>query len=120
MIKQLDQKKGEPQPAPSSAPAITGSTLVTVRGLVRSPGGEPIAGALVGLVSAGQATVSESTLLTWGSANAQGRFTLNRPVPPGRYMLRAKAVGHELYTSDIEIAGDGPPLTIEMRPIRNH
>lgn len=121
MIEQLDQKKGEPQPAPSAAPAITGSsTLVTVRGLVRSPGGEPIAGALVGLVSAGQATVSESTLLTWGSANAQGRFILNRPVPPGRYMLRAKAVGHELYTRDIEISADAPLLTIEMRPIRNH
>lgn len=120
MIKQLDQKKDEAQPAPSSAPAITGSsTLVTVRGLVRSPGGEPIAGALVGLVSAGQATVSENTLLTWGSANAQGQFTLNRPVPPGRYTLRAKAVGRELYTSEVEIAGDGPPLTIEMRPTRN-
>jgi len=120
MIKQLDQKKGEPEPSPLSAPAITGSSkLVTVRGVVSSPGGEPIAGVLVGLVSAGQATVSENTLLTWGSANAQGRFILNRPVPPGRYTLRAKAVGHELYTSDVEITADGPPLTIEMRPTRN-
>jgi S1-C subfamily serine protease len=120
MIKQLDQKKSESEPAPASAPAITrSSTLIMVRGSVKSPSGGPIVGALVGLLPSGETTVSERTLLTWGSTNAQGRFTLNRPVPPGRYTLRAKAMGREVYTRDVEIVSDAAPLTIEMRATRD-
>jgi S1-C subfamily serine protease len=118
MIKQLDERTSKPQSG--TAPAIGQSPeLVTVRGVVRSSNGTPIAGALVGLLSAGETTVSESTLLTWGSTNAQGRFTMNRPVPAGRYTVRAKAIGSLTYTSEVDIKPGADALTIEMLPARD-
>jgi S1-C subfamily serine protease len=116
MLAQLDDKDAESQPAPSAPKMIEPRTLINVRGLVRSaPGGKPIAGALVGLLPLGEVTVTESTLLTWASTNADGEFKLNKPVPPGRYTLKAKAFARQAYTLDIEIGPGSSPLIIEMR-----
>lgn len=103
-------KSDEPkQMAPSRA-------AITVRGIVmRSNDRMPIAGAMVGLLQAESKTVTGESLLTWGGTNADGQFTLNKPVPPGRYTLRAKAFGHDLYVRDVEIDIKNEQLVIEMR-----
>jgi S1-C subfamily serine protease len=88
-------------------------TLV-IMGLVRSADGQPIAGAVVGFVRAGE-EVKEENLLSWGSTNHDGKFKLNNPIPPGRYTLRAKALGYLPYSRDIEMRGSAPELLIEMR-----
>ena len=118
MLAHIDSKDSPEANAPSSsAPTIVeSSTLVSVRGVVKSATtGRPIAGALVGLLALGETTVSETTLLTWGSTNAEGEFKLNRLVPPGKYTLKAKALANQFYTSDVELGPDSPPIVIEMR-----
>jgi len=116
MVAQLGPKDSAPQSAPSAPKFAASSTLVTVRGLVKSAAtGRPIAGALVGLLPSGETTINESTLLTWGSTNAEGEFKLNRPVPPGKYTLKAKAFANQFYTTEIELGPSSPAIVIEMR-----
>jgi len=120
MLAQLDSKDApEANSASPSAPKIVeSSTLLAVQGVVKSATtGLPIAGALVGLLPFGETTVSESTLLTWGSTNAEGEFKLNRPVPPAKYTIKAKAFAHQFFTSDIDLGPGSPPLVIEMRAL---
>lgn len=120
MLTQLDDKNEESRPAPAAPKMIKSSTLISVRGLVKSAeGGKPIAGTLVGLLPLGEINVTETTLLTWASTNADGEFRLNRPVPPGRYTLKAKALAKQPYTLDIEVGMDSPALVIEMRSLSN-
>jgi hypothetical protein len=77
--------------------------------------GKPLAGALVGLLPLGETNVTERTLLTWGSTNSEGAFRLNKPVPPGKYTLKAKAIGNQPYSLDVEIDLSGSALIIQMR-----
>lgn len=115
MLSKLDQTKAESLPAPAQPEMVASQTLIPVSGVVKSStAGTPIVGALVGLLPLGESTVSESTLLTWGSTNAQGEFKLNKAVPPGRYVLRAKALGNRLYTREIELSTNTAPLIIEL------
>ena len=89
---------------------------INVRGFVRSfTTGKAVAGALVGLLPVGTERVTEGNLLAWGSANAEGEFKLNKPVPPGRYTLKAKALGHAPYSRDVEIKTNTSDLLIELR-----
>ncbi|HMG35202.1 MAG TPA: trypsin-like peptidase domain-containing protein [Blastocatellia bacterium] len=115
MLDRLGREQDQtPLSVPTTPKEIESPVTVTVRGTVRSSvNKKPVAGALVGLVIAG-AKVSESTLLTWGSTNAEGEFVLNKPVPPGRYTLKAKAPGLKVYTGEVEIKSPAAPLTIEM------
>jgi S1-C subfamily serine protease len=116
MIAQLNDSNSENQRAPSAPRMAESSTLITVRGIVKSAAsGKPVAGALVGLLPLGESNITESTLLTWGSTNAEGAFKLNRPVPPGRYTLMAKALANQPYSSDVEIGPGAAVLIIEMR-----
>lgn len=116
MLAQLDDKNAQSQPAPVAPKMMESSKLVSVRGLVRSAAsGKPIAGALVGLLPLGEISVTETSLLTWASTNSEGEFRLNRPVPPGRYTLKAKALAKQAYTLDIEIVPNSSLLIIEMR-----
>lgn len=88
---------------------------VSVKGIVRSSNsGKPIAGALVGLVPFGTVDVTEANLLTWGTASADGIYRLNKPVPPGKYTLKAKALGHAAYSRDVDIKQNSGELVIEM------
>jgi S1-C subfamily serine protease len=115
MIAQLKDGNSENQPAPSAARMAASSTLITVRGIVRSAaGGKPVTGALVGLLPLGESKITESTLLTWGTTNAEGVFKLNKPVPPGRYTLKAKALANQAYSGDVEIGPGAGLLIIEM------
>ena len=115
MIAQLNNGNAENQPSPSAPRMAESPTLITVRGMVRSAAsGKPIAGALVGLLPLGESNITESNLLTWGSTNAEGAFKLNRPVPPGRYTLKAKALANQAYSSDVEIGPGASLLIIEM------
>jgi S1-C subfamily serine protease len=117
MLAQLDDNNAAGKPTRTAPKLVASPALVSVRGVVRSAvGGKPIAGALVGLVPIGEVTITESTLLTWASSNADGEFKLNKPVPPGRYTLKAKALAKQAYTLDVEIGSGSSPLIIEMRP----
>jgi S1-C subfamily serine protease len=114
MLERLDHK-GSDQSVPSPPKVVESAALITVRGVVKSAAtGKPIAGALVGLVSLGETNVTEKTLLTWGSTDAEGAFKLNKPVPPGRYTVKAKSIANQAYTRDVEIASGGSMLIIEM------
>jgi S1-C subfamily serine protease len=87
-----------------------------VRGIVKSAqDGRPVAGALVGLLPAGATVINETTLLAWGTANPEGVFVLNKPVPAGQYRVKVKAISYDTYQRDIEI-DSGTRLVIELSP----
>lgn len=91
--------------------------MFSVRGVVRSSaGGKPVAGARVGLVQIGTQSVTPQNLLTWGGTNADGEFTLNKAVPPGKYTLKARAIGYVAYSLDIEVVQTKDQLIIELQP----
>jgi S1-C subfamily serine protease len=115
MLSQLNDRDTANSPAPTAPKVAEVSSLITVRGIVRSAGGKPVAGALVGLVPLGESNITENTLLTWGSTNAEGAFKLNKPVPPGRYTLKAKALANQPYSSEVEIGPGVTALIVEMR-----
>jgi S1-C subfamily serine protease len=94
---------------------VESAARFAIQGRVESAGnGRPIAGAVVGLVPPGQ-EVTQDNLLAWGGTNADGQFKLNKPIPPGRYTLRAKALGYLPYARDVEITDKPTQLVIEMR-----
>jgi S1-C subfamily serine protease len=115
MIAQLNVGDTANTQPPSAPKGTESSTLITVRGIVRSSRGRPVAGALVGLLQLGESNITESTLLTWGSTNADGAFKLNRQVPPGRYILKAKALANQPFSTEVEIGPGTSALVIEMR-----
>jgi S1-C subfamily serine protease len=108
----------EPSLSPNPGPAPKSGPLVTVRGVVKAADGTPVAGARVGLLRVGQ-EVSAQSLITWGGSNAEGRFELEKPVPPGRYTLRAKAIGYAAFSLDVEIGAGAEPVVIELRAPSN-
>ena len=115
MIAQLTDGNSTDKPAPSAPIMAESTTFIVVRGIVKSAeSGKPIAGALVGLLPLGETTITERTLLTWGSTNGEGGFKLNKPVPPGRYTLKAKALANQAYSRDVEIGPGGSVLIVEM------
>jgi S1-C subfamily serine protease len=116
MMARLDKKTPTRELITVMPKAAPGGAGVAVRGVVRSaPGGKPVAGALVGLVVLGSQKVTEASLLAWGNADADGEFHLNKPVPPGRYTLKVKAMGHEPYSRDVEINQTAAQIAIELR-----
>ena len=86
-----------------------------VRGSVTSTSGKPLAGVRVGLLLVGK-EVAASNLITWGGSNAEGQFTLEKPVPPGRYNLRARVIGYETYSLDLDLSSASVPIKIELKP----
>ena len=87
-----------------------------MKGIVRSAvDGKPVAGARVGLVAAGSVSVTSASLLAWGGTNPEGRFDMNRRVPPGLYTVRAVALGYEPFTLSLDVDEKSPPLVIELR-----
>lgn len=115
LLAQAEAPGQKPSPKVDSAVAQPMAT-VNLRGTVRSQTtGRPIAGTLVGLLPLGVERVTEANLLAWGSTNAEGEFRLNKPVPPGQYTLRAKALGHAPYSREVEIKAGLGDLLIELR-----
>ena len=119
MLAELDSQATRPpvvEPA-NPTPTMTPTPAKNIRGIVKSStDGRPIAGALVGLLTGGAKEITENTLLTWGTANADGEFILNKPVPPGSYKLRVKALGYDPSEREIKIDENGPGLIIELKP----
>ena len=99
--------------------SIFKGAAVTVRGIVKSAvDGKPIAGARVGLIQAGRELAPES-LVTWGGANPDGLFQFEKPVPPGKYSIRAKVIGdnrYAVYNKEVEIKPGMAELVIEIQP----
>ena len=92
-------------------------SAVAVSGTVTSAeSGSPVAGARVGIVRAGAAQVTADTLLAWGGTNAEGKFELNNPLPPGQYTLKIKAVGFQPFTRDVEVKRDNQQIVVQLRP----
>ncbi len=102
-----------PNTLPANEPRAMG--VVVVRGVVKSTAGKPLAGVRVGLLLVGK-EVAASNLITWGGSNADGQFTLEKPVPPGRYNLRARVIGYEAYSLDLDLSSASLPITIELKP----
>ncbi len=102
-------------PGQASTPA-TLPVMLVVSGQVKSAlDDQPIAGARVGLLPVGQEVTAEN-LMAWGSTDPEGRFKMSKPVPPGRYTLRAKVIGYEAYASEIEVGQQMAPPVIKLRP----
>ncbi len=115
MLAGISGKAESPPPAIKQPKPVDAATALTVLGIVRSAGNrQPIAGAVIGLVRAGE-EVTEENLLAWGGTDPDGQFKLNKPIPPGRYTLRAKALGYLPYSRDIEVTSNALELLIEMR-----
>ena len=72
-----------------AVPAATGS----VRGVVKSESGEPLAGATISHAASGAAAISE----------VDGGFVLSA-VPAGRHQLTVEAVGHGPVTLTVDVA----------------
>jgi S1-C subfamily serine protease len=102
----------------NAAPANEARAMgaIVVRGTVKSTSGQPLAGVRVGLLLVGK-EVAASNLITWGGSNADGQFTLEKPVPPGRYNLRARVIGYEAYSLDVDLSSANVPLEIELKPV---
>jgi hypothetical protein len=108
-----------PAPKPPAPKAVTPGEII-VRGVVRSQSNsKPIAGALVGIVPLGTVKVTEENLLAWGNTNSNGQFKLNNSIQPGKYTLRATAIGHIPYAREIEITRAASQFAIEMRSSSN-
>lgn len=105
------------QQAPKvAAPRQQAPGEVIVSGIVRSqPSSKPVVGALVGIIPIGTTRVTEDNLLAWGNTNTSGQFSLNNSIPPGKYTLKATAIGHMPYTREIEISHVSAQIVIEMR-----
>lgn len=121
MLTQLDEpgkNPNPPSPAASSTGADTGKTAnVIVRGVIKSAvSSKAIAGALAGLIPRGAFDVTATNLLTWGGTNADGEFEMNKPVAPGRYTMKVRALGYRDYIKDVDISEKGATLTIELSP----
>ena len=96
--------------------SIAPGSLVVVRGVIKSALDErPIAGARVGVVPLGVKDVTAKNLLTWGGTNADGQFELNRPMPPGHYTLKVKAIGYEAFSLDFEVGQNSEQLVVKLR-----
>jgi hypothetical protein len=108
---------GAPKP-PAPGPEAQGEIIV--RGMVRSqPTRKPIAGAIVGIIPLGTTRVTGENLLAWGNTNTSGKFSLNNMIPPGRYTLKASAIGHLPYSREIEVSKESSQIVIEMRSSSN-
>ncbi|HWP44031.1 MAG TPA: trypsin-like peptidase domain-containing protein [Blastocatellia bacterium] len=115
MLSRFDKQAARSPSKRDSVSTMPAPLAVTVQGLVRSSAdGKPLAGVLVGLLPAGADEVKEANLLTWGGTNPDGVFVLNKPVPPGRYTIKAKALGYQGYTREIEIDQESGQITIEL------
>ena len=104
-----------PTPVANNAANSKAPALLTVRGLVKSVEGKPLGGVRVGLLLVGE-EVAAASIITWGGTNAEGQFELEKPVPPGRYNLRAKVVGYDLYSIDLDLSSASQPIAIELKP----
>jgi S1-C subfamily serine protease len=115
MLARIDASGTVRQAGSADDAPVTASQL-TVTGFVRSAlDGKPIGGAAVGLVPLGTQEVSAKNILTWGYTDPNGRFQLNKPVPPGQYTLQAKTFGYEIFRRDVELDRKTPQLLIELR-----
>ncbi len=115
MLSQMDRGSAvavSPQAPPRMMPSVE---TVTVEGTVKAAAGaRPVAGALVGLLQSGAESVTTNNLLAWGNTDPDGRFTLNKQIPPGKYTLRVKALGYKTHSRDIEINQKNPQIVIEL------
>jgi S1-C subfamily serine protease len=92
---------------------------VIIEGIVKSAAdGRPVAGARIGITLLGSREVTPANLLTWGGSNGEGLFKLDRPVPAGRYTLKAKAISYEPFSLDVEIDPKKTRFAIQLRPSR--
>ncbi|HVF90997.1 MAG TPA: trypsin-like peptidase domain-containing protein [Blastocatellia bacterium] len=123
MLEQFESRGKFPAAAPNTAPVQASQGAIAapkqsilIRGIIKSArDGKPIAGARVGLTPAGSEEVSVENLLSWGGSNGEGAFSLNRPVPAGRYTLIVRAFKYEAYAREVDLDGE-TQLVIEMRP----
>jgi S1-C subfamily serine protease len=117
MMAELDQSQQRGAIGDASRSSFaTSSPHFEVRGIVKSArDGQPIAGVAIGLVPVGTRELSSKNILAWGYTAPDGRFHLNRPVPPGHYTLQARTFGYEMFRSDVDVNRNTGELIVELR-----
>jgi S1-C subfamily serine protease len=118
MMAQLDSSNAQNLPLKQRPILVKPEVTLIVRGIVRSAvDGKPIAGAVIGLTLQDKEITPEN-LLAWGATNPDGQFRLNNSVPAGKYKLKARAIGYQPLTKEVDIDQNAMPIIIELRPIQ--
>jgi hypothetical protein len=87
-----------------------------VKGLVVNRSGDSVAKALVGLLKSGSEEASLENLLTWARADENGIFKFPLAVPPGEYVIRARAKGYDVHLESLKLKPEEPNLVIQLKP----
>jgi hypothetical protein len=118
MMAQLDSSRAQ-NPLLKQRPTLAKPEVtLVVRGIVRSAiDGKPIAGAVIGLTFQDKEITPEN-LLAWGTTNPDGQFRLNNSVPAGKYKLKARAIGYQPVTKEVDLNQNVIPIIIELHPIQ--
>jgi streptogramin lyase len=81
-------------------------------GKVSSQAEGPMEGVLVGAKKAG------STITTWVVSNAQGQYSFPRDrMEPGKYAVSIRAVGYELPSTSVDVAGQPAQLDLPLTKV---
>ncbi len=79
----------------------------------------PVRRALVGLLKAGSQQATLENLLTWTRADDQGTFQFPVIVPPGKYTLRVRSEGFEVFLQEFEITAENHHLLVKLKPVES-
>jgi len=90
---------------------------VEVNGEVASNAGPSVGKALIGLLKEGSREATTENLLTWTRADDNGRFQFPLVVPLGKYTLRARAEGYDVYLATVELTVEHHHLAIKLTAI---
>jgi hypothetical protein len=116
MLAQLDQSQQSSALGGASRPAATPAPQFDVRGIVKSASdGRPIAGVAIGLVPVGTQELSAKNIVAWGYTAPDGRFHLNKAVPPGHYTVQARTFGYDMFRRDVDVNRNTGELIVELR-----
>lgn len=101
----------------AQSPATVAPQSVTLQGSVQTPDGKPITGARVDIRNGS----SEDAVLFDTSSDTEGSFAfLALPLPPGRYLVHASAVGFEaqdkLFEVKQQVSNQALTFTLTLKP----
>ncbi|MEW5979664.1 MAG: trypsin-like peptidase domain-containing protein [Acidobacteriota bacterium] len=109
MLEQVQKEGSAEDPTPSQV-----TERFEVKGLVVDGEGNSIAKALVGLLKAGSEKASIENLLTWARADENGIFQFPLNIPPGEYVIRARADGYSVHLEALQVQHENCRLLLRL------
>jgi S1-C subfamily serine protease len=106
--------------AKEGSAVMAASERVEVNGEVTSNISSSVGKALIGLLKEGSREATKENLLTWTRADDNGQFLFPLAVPPGKYTLRARAEGYDVYLDTVELTTEHHHLVIKHKTIEGH